>query len=83
MTHLERTCQALTLARRSSASFDGDDAVGPPDSNWHVVGGALGGGDPALVGDLGGGDVAVAEEVLDLADLDPGAQEPGRGGRPK
>ena len=44
---------------------------------------ALGGGDAALVVDLGGGDVAVAEEFLDFADVDPGAQEQGGGGRPQ
>ena len=47
------------------------------------MGSALGGGDPALVVDLGGRDVPVAEELLDLADIDPGTQEQGGGGRPE
>ena len=43
----------------------------------------LGGGDAALVVDLGGGDVAVAEELLDLADIDAGPEEQGRRGGPQ
>ena len=42
---------------------------------------AFGGGDAALVVDLGGGDVAVAERLLDLADVDAGAEEQGGGRR--
>ena len=39
---------------------------------------AFGGGDAALVVDLGGGDVLVAEQLLDLADIDPGPEEQSR-----
>ena len=38
------------------------------------------GGAPAFVVNLGGGDVAVAEEFLDLADIDAGIEEQGSSG---
>ena len=44
-----------------------------------MAGGLLG-GPPQLVVDLRGGDVAVAEEVLDLADVDAGVEEQSSGG---
>jgi hypothetical protein len=44
-------------------------------SDRHVVRGAFGGRNPAFIIDLGGGDVAVAQEILDLADIDPSAEK--------
>ena len=44
----------------------------------HIVRRPFGGGDAALVVNLGGGDVPVAEQLLDLADIDAGTQEEGR-----
>ena len=41
------------------------------------------GGAPAFVVNLGGGDVAVAQELLNLADIDAGIEEQGGGGRPQ
>ena len=42
---------------------------------------ALFGRAPPLVVNLSGGDVAVAEELLNLPDVDAGIQEQGGGGR--
>lgn len=46
----------------------------------HVVAGRLGRGASAFVIDLRGGDVAVAEEFLDLADVDTDVQQQRGGG---
>ena len=43
------------------------------------MGGAFLGRAPSFVADLGGGDVAVAEELLDLADIDARIKEQGGG----
>jgi len=42
--------------------------------DWDVMGGALFGGAPAFVVDLRGGDVAVAEQLLNLADVTPASR---------
>ena len=47
------------------------------------MGGAFLGGAPAFVVNLGSGDVAVAQELLNLADIDAGIEEQGGGGRPQ
>jgi hypothetical protein len=47
----------------------------PRRSDRHVVRGAFGGRNPAFVVDLGGCDMAVAEEFLHFADIDPGAEK--------
>jgi hypothetical protein len=44
------------------------------------VRGALLSGAPALVIDLGGGNMAMAEQFLDLADVDAGVEQQCRGG---
>ena len=44
------------------------------------MGGALLGGAAALVVNLGGGDVTMAEELLDLTDIDAGIEQQGSGG---
>ena len=47
------------------------------------MGGAFLGRAPAFVVNLGGGDVAVAQEFLNLADIDASIEEQGSGGRPQ
>jgi hypothetical protein len=41
------------------------------------MGSPLGSGDTALAVDLNGGDVPVSEQLLNLADIDPGPEEQG------
>ena len=48
--------------------------------NGHIVGGAFPGCAPSFVVDLGGGHMAVAEELLDLTDIDACIQQEGGGG---
>jgi hypothetical protein len=51
--------------------------------DWDVMGGAFFGGAPAFVVNLGGGDVAVAQEFLNLTDIDAGIEQQGSGGGPQ
>src|SRR6266849_4162659 len=48
--------------------------------NWHVVGRAFFGSAAPFVVNLGSGDVAVAQQLLNLADIDARIQEQGGGG---
>jgi hypothetical protein len=43
--------------------------------DWNVMGGAFLGGAPAFVINLGGGDMAMAEQFLDLAEIDTGIKQ--------
>lgn len=59
----------------------GSEGVRANRSDGHVVRDALSGDATAFVASLDGSDVTVAEEFLNLADVDAGAQQQGRCGR--